>query len=429
MSRPNSRAFAGLFALTAINLLNFADRYVVGGVQELIKHDTTFQGGMRDAAGHLTDTSLGALTTAFIVVYMLASPITGMLGDRVPRKFLIAGGVFIWSLATIASGLAESYSTLLVARAFIGIGEAGYATVAPSLISDLFQKDWRGKALGIFYSVMPLGAAAGFGIGATVGVHYGWRHAFFVAGIPGIALALFSLFLSEPVRGCNDAPSERGPALSVKESWLALARNPVYLCNTIGQTLMTFAVGGLANWMPSFMSRNVGIPPDKAGQYFGALTALAGISGTLIGTWLGEVYAPKRRHGYFFISGLGLVIAVPCILTMAAGLGQAVTLTATFCALFFILLNTAPLGTSLVNSVPATMRATATSANILAIHLLGDAISPPIIGAISDGTGSLAVAVGANAIPVLLGGLVLLWGARSLKDPSQLDDGAPARAA
>jgi predicted MFS family arabinose efflux permease len=334
--------------------------------------------------------------------------VTGWLGDRMPRRFLIFGGVLIWSLATVASGLAPTFGLLLVARAFIGAGEAGYATVAPGLIADLFPADWRNRAMGVFNVVIPLGAAAGFGIGATVGQHYGWRTAFFVAGVPGLMLAVMALFLTEPERGAHDAPEQRGHALPGLESFKALFRNRAFLVNTSGQVLMTFTVGGLANWMPSFLTRYTGLSTGDAGIYFGVVTAVAGLLGTIAGTLTGEWAQRRSKRGYLLASGASLMLAAPFILIIASAPGLWGTLGAAFGALFFVLFTTAPLYTALLNAVPATMRSSAVAANILAIHILGDAISPPIIGAISDTTHSLAMAVGTNAIPVLLGGFVLL---------------------
>ncbi|MFN7134664.1 MAG: spinster family MFS transporter, partial [Myxococcales bacterium] len=385
-SGPSQGALAGLLTLTAINFLNYADRYVVGGAQELIKHDPGFLGGERGDDGALSDASLGFLTTAFVVVYMIASPFTGALGDRIKRKYLVAGGVLVWSLATIGSGLAPNYTWLLVARGLIGVGEAGYATVAPSLMSDWFSKDWRGKVFGLFYVMMPLGAAAGFLIGGAVGQAYGWRSAFFVAGAPGLLLGLGSLLLKEPVRGAHDEPELQGERLSLLDTLVSLVRNRAYVVNTVGITLMTFAVGGLAIFMPSFLVRSVGMSQAAAGTSFGAITAGAGIAGTLAGTWLGELAQKRMQNGYFLVSGVGLLAAVPFILLTSAGLGVPLTLGAVFLALFFVLLNTAPLNTALVNCVPATTRSMAVAVNILAIHVLGDAISPPIIGKISDAT-------------------------------------------
>jgi predicted MFS family arabinose efflux permease len=413
-SRSNAtraRPFAALAALTAINLLNYADRYVLSGVQELLKRDTSFVGGPRDAAGLLTDTSLGVLATAFMVVYMLVSPFTGYLGDRVRRKYLISTSVLLWSLATMASGLAPDYPSLLVARACIGIGEAGYAAVSPSILSDLFSQDRRGKAIGVFYAAIPLGAAMGFTVGGSVGAAMGWRSAFFVAGLPGLALALVALLLPEPKRGQSDRAELRGSPLGPLATLRSLVRNREFLVATAGMTLMTFSVGGLANWMPSFLARFTGLSPGQAGTSMGALTAVAGLSATLIGTWLGEIAVRRHRGGYLLVSGAGLVAAVPFVLLAAAHPGPSLTLAAVFAALFLALLNTGPLNTAVVNAVPASMRSSAVALSILAIHLFGDALSPTAVGRLSDACGSLAVALAANGAPLLLGGALLLMGA------------------
>jgi len=410
MARP--RATAGLLLLCGINLVNFADRYVVGGVQELIKRDPGLPGGMRDALGHLDDASLGALTTVFVLVFMLASPFTGWLGDRISRKALVFGGVLVWSLATLGSGLAQSFGTLLLARAFIGAGEAGYATVAPSLIADLYPESSRGKAMGGYNAVMPLGAALGFAVGGTIGALYSWRAAFLVAGVPGLALAAAFLFLPEPERGRFDAAEVKRSALGPRATLAALVRNRDFVINTAGQVLFTFTIGGLANWMPSFLVRSVGLGQAQAGQDFGILLATAGILGTIAGTAAGEWAQRRHPRGYFRISGWSLLAAAPCIALLATAPGVKATLCITFVALFLVFCNGAPLYTALMNCVPPGLRSSTVAFNLLAIHLLGDAISPPIVGAISDASGSLALAVGLCAVPVLLAGAVLLRGAR-----------------
>ncbi len=397
--------------LTAINLLNYADRYLIGGLQELLKGDPTFLGGPRDASGLLQDAGLGALTTAFFVVYMLASPFTGYLGDRISRKHLIAAGVALWSIATVASGMARTYSELLAARALIGVGEATYAVVAPSLIADLFRVERRGRAMGVFYSAIPLGAAIGFAVGGAIGQHYGWRSAFYVAGLPGLLLAVAILFFNEPRRGATDTPAAPEPARAPRRAATplgALARNRYYLTVTVGMTLMTFAIGGLANWMPAFLHRAAGLTPAEAGPLFGALTAIAGLLGTGLGTWLGEVATRRHRHGYLLVSGAGLLLAACATLPLALAQGRAAILALSFAALLLAMLNTGPLNTALVNSLPASMRATGVALNIFAIHAFGDAASPTLIGLLSDWSGSLSLAVGANALPLLVGGAVLV---------------------
>lgn len=407
------RAGAALALLATINLLNFADRYVLGGVQELLKRDPGFSGGARDALGQLTDASLGTLTTMFVVVFMLASPITGWLGDRLPRKYLVAGGVLVWSAATLASGLAHSFGALLVARAFIGAGEAGYATVAPSLLADLYPVEQRGKALGLYNLVMPLGAAMGFALGGALGAAFSWRAAFLVSGVPGVLLAAMYLALPEPQRGIHDAADQRGSALGPVATLAALSRNRDFLINTGGQVLLTFTIGGLANWMPSFYARALGMGQAQAGTWFGALTAAAGILGTIAGTAAGEWAQRRHARGYFWVSGASLLASAPVVLLLSRAPGVAGTLAVTFAALFLVLFNGAPLYTALVNGVPASLRASAVAANLLAIHVLGDAISPPMLGALSDASGSLSVSVAACALPLALGGAVLLWGART----------------
>src|SRR5262249_27319232 len=193
VAKASPRAAFGLSVLSLINFFNYLDRYIVAGVIPLV-----------EAEFRIDHQQAGLLGSIFMIVYMIASPVGGYLGDRVARRLVIAGGVFIWSLATIGSGLAASFGMLLIARAFIGIGEAGYGTVAPALISDLFPRDLRTRMLSFFYVALPVGAAAGFAVGGWVGEHYSWHMAFFVGGVPGIALAILALLLPEPKRGATE---------------------------------------------------------------------------------------------------------------------------------------------------------------------------------------------------------------------------------
>ncbi|MHB8878501.1 MAG: MFS transporter, partial [Myxococcaceae bacterium] len=181
------RAVFALSVLSIVNLFNYFDRYLMPAV--LPKVEASFELGHDEA---------GLLGTMFMTVYMCASPLGGYLGDRVPRRFLIAGSVFLWSLATAASGLAGSFAALLIARAVTGIGEAGYGTVAPAMISDLFPRQVRTRVLSFFYAAIPIGAGAGFLVGGAVAEHYSWNAAFYIGGAPGILLAVLALYLCEP---------------------------------------------------------------------------------------------------------------------------------------------------------------------------------------------------------------------------------------
>jgi len=392
----------GLSVLSLINFFNYLDRYIVAGVVPLV-----------EAEFRIDHQQAGLLASIFMIVYMLASPIGGYLGDRVARRYVIAGGVFIWSLATIGSGVAASFGILLIARAFIGIGEAGYGTVAPALISDLFPRSLRTRMLSFFYVALPVGAAAGFAVGGWVGEHYSWHMAFFVGGVPGIALAMLALLLPEPKRGATEevAGPEKVPfVVGIK----ALANNGTFWIVTAGLTLMTFSIGGLANWMPSFLNLERGIPLGKASVIFGAITAAAGAAGTLAGGVLGDWVERRRANGGIWISGLGLALAAPIIFAVARMRDPTMIFAVTFVAQFLIFLNTGPLNAAIVNCVVPAFRAFAMGINVLLFHLLGDALSPTVIGAIAKRF-SLEVAIEVNAMPVLIGGLILLLGARRLR--------------
>lgn len=393
-------AWFGLGVLTFINLMNYLDRYIVAGVMPKILNEF----GLSKDQG-------GLLGTVFIIVYMLVSPVAGILGDRVPRRFIIAAGVFLWSLATVFSGLATTFALLLIARAVIGIGEAGYGTVAPAVISDLFRKDLRTRMLSFFYVAIPVGAAAGYALGGWLGEVYSWRVAFFVGGAPGILLAVATLFMPEPERGAMDTEEDK-VKVPFAVGFKALSRNVIFWPTTVGYTLMTFSIGGLSYWMPSFLELERKLDPSTAGFMFGAVTAVAGLTGTVAGGLLGDWADRRRAGGGLLLSGFGLMTAAPLMYFAANAEGQAAIFALIFGAQFMIFLNSGPINAAIVNCVPAAFRAFAMGLNVLFIHLLGDAISPPLIGLAGD-VYSLEAAIEINAIPVLLGGLALLVAART----------------
>ncbi|PZR11419.1 MAG: MFS transporter [Archangium gephyra] len=399
-----SRAAFGLGVLTLINFLNYTDRYILAGVMKKVQDHF-----------HLTDTDGGLLATTFMVVYLIASPVGGFLGDRLPRHFLIAGAVLVWSLATIASGLASSFVLLIIARAATGVGEAGYGTIAPSFISDLFKPERRSRMLAIFYTAMPLGAAAGFILGGFVGDKHGWQAAFFVGGAPGIVLGLMCFFIPEPQRGGMEAAHvEKIPFMvGLKE----LFTNGRFWVVTAGLTLMTFSIGGLSNWMPKFLESERGFSGTDAGLYLGATTVVGGLLGTLAGGFLGDRIEKRMPGGGVLMSGFGLSFAAPMMLVAVHAESKSLLLGSLLLAQFFIFLNNGPLNAAIVNVVSPGFRAFAFSISTMTLHLLGDAASPAIIGWISDtskkaGGPGLATAIQINALPVLIGGLVLLAGAR-----------------
>src|SRR5262249_44061102 len=204
---PPAARFA-VVVLAAMNLLNYVDRYVPSAVKDLFKGDLGF-----------TDLQTSLPFTAFTIVYMLTSPVFGGLADRGSRKLLIAAGVAMWSLATASAALATGFTSFLIARALVGVGEAAYATISPSLLSDFFPPDRRNRVLTIFYAAIPVGAALGFVLGGVLGHAYGWRAAFLACGLPGLLAAGLALLIKEPERGRFDVGS-----VTAAPSWPAALR-------------------------------------------------------------------------------------------------------------------------------------------------------------------------------------------------------------
>ncbi len=399
-------ALALLLVLTVINFLNYLDRYVLSAVLEGIRGDLGFDDGQG-----------GLLGSVFMIVYTVAAPLGGAIGDRYNRNRIAAVGVALWSLATIGSGFAQSYESLLTMRALIGIGEAGYATVAPSIIADVFRPSERGRKLAIFYLAIPMGSALGYLIGGAVGEAYGWRAAFYVAGTPGLVFAALAYFLPHPERGAMDE-GESEPDMPFMEGVRRIFRTPAWRINTVGTTLMTFAMGGIAFWMPTYLIREQGMDEGAGNMIFGGITVVAGLLATLIGGTLGDRAFAKRQGGYFSVSGMGLLLGAPFALAMPFMPNTTAVFACAFVAEFLLFLNTGPLNAALVACVPASLRARAFAVNVFFIHILGDALSPTLMGEVSERRG-LPFAIALTSIPIALGGLALIRGAKRVDRMSE----------
>jgi MFS family permease len=486
---PPARGLPGartaLALLLAINLFNYLDRYILAAV--LPKVGETFGVGKRDQ---------GLSASMFLVTYTVIAPLFGWLGDRWSRWKLIAIGVILWSLASGGTGLATSFGLLLFTRALIGVGEGAYGPVAPSLISDLFPVDRRGGVMAWFYMAIPVGSALGYVLGGHVAENYGWRWAFYVVVPPGILLGILALLMRDPPRGAADKVESHVPKA---RDVAVLLDIPSYVLNTLAMTCMTFAFGGVAVFMPTYLyereatyvltpaayagmqhPKDIGVPPvpdalqnrlrpldgkefrsiepfraalsevlsfdelqawrgqiteaardpehsatlDAVTGPFGMILAVAGLGATLSGGYLGDWLRKKIRGAYFAVSGVGMLIGLPMFLlalTTPLPLGWLFV----FLAVFFLFFNTGPSNTALANVAPPSLRASAFALNILAIHMFGDVISPPIVGWIDD-RASLHMGLLILAGPIALSGFFWLWGTRYLDHDTEL---APTRVA
>ena len=392
---PQRTAALALFLLTALNLFNYVDRYILFGVQPLIQKEFA-----------ANDARMGLLTTVFFFVYMFVAPLTGWMGDHFPRKPLIIAGALLWSIATLFTAWVHDYETLLIRHAIVGIGEATFSIFAPALLADFYPEADRNRILSIFYVTIPLGGALGYLTGGVLGQHYGWRTPFFIAALPGALIALGFLFVREPQRGSADslAPSLNRTTLS------GLIRNPAFWCATLGLAMWTFAVGGISTWYPTFLVRFGSMSVAQAGTVAGALTVVCGLLGTIIGGWVAQRWQRRNHRALYLLSAWGSILAIPFAAAVFFG-RPSFFIAGAFLAEFFLFLGTGPLNAAIVNSVAAPIRATAISVNLFVIHSLGDAFSPHLIGRISDAT-NLRIGLGVTLITLAASGAILFRGAR-----------------
>ena len=406
-STPRRIATTALVLLTIVNLLNYIDRYVVPAVFESLKRSDL----------HPTDAQLGWLMSGFLLVYTLAAPVFGRLGDTGRRPRALAAGVALWSAATALGGVAWSYLSLLAARAMVGVGEAAYGTIGPSLLADHFPPKSRGRALAVFFTAIPVGAALGFMIGGFVDHHWGWRRAFFVAGIPGLLLAALVARLHEPPRGASDAgagDASRTPPWAARPALEALWANRAYRLTVLGYAAYTFALGGIATWMAPFLERVRGLPGNVATVRFGGIVVLTGLVGTFAGGWLGDALLTRTRQAYLWLSGIATLLAAPLFYLALASTAPAVYWSAMVGAELLMFCSTGPINTVIVNVVPAGIRASAMALSVFAIHAFGDVPSPALVGVISDRS-SLGLAVLILPAAALVGGTLWTYAAATTR--------------
>src|SRR5208283_245857 len=289
-----------LFILTGLNLLNYLDRYVLSAVLTPLQKDLA-----------INDEQAGRLVTAFMLGYFVTAPVFGWLGDRWSRKWLIAAGIFVWSLGTILTGFAATFAAMIAFRVLVGLGEASYATISPSLISDSYAPAKRNNALTIFYVAIPVGAALGTIIGGLIAAKWGWRHAFIWAGAPGLLLALVLLPFAELKRGQAEGKTTEAAKRPSVRDIANLFRIPEYVLVVLGYTAYTFALGAFGYWGPTFLHRTHGVAVDQAAEFFGAVLVIAGLAGTMIGGFAATAWQKRNRAGYAWTLGLSVLIAVP----------------------------------------------------------------------------------------------------------------------
>lgn len=365
--------------LFCMNLFDYMDRYIYAAVIHRVEGEFK-----------IDNETAGWGAAVFLISYTLISPLMGYAADRTRRARLLGLGVGVWSLATVGTGLAGSFGHVLVARAFLGIGEATYGVIAPTLLMDLYSRERRSRVMSAFYLAMPIGAALGLMLGAQIAAMTGsWRAPFFLVGAPGFLVALTAFWIPEPVRGTSEGletdrlkAHERSRPTSA--DYKDMLVNSSYTYSVFGMAAYTFAIGGLSIWMPKFLSATRGVPEVKANFYLGGATALAAILGMTFGGRLADSMSRTNPRALFIVPGLAMLIAIPF---MAVGLLSSSLIWiygGIFMAEFFMFMNTGPCNAIIANVTLPNMRGVAYAVAVFAIHVLGDIWSPVLIGKVAD---------------------------------------------
>jgi len=389
-------ATVALVLLTSMNFVNYLDRYILPAVQEQVKGEF-----------HITDAQIGSLTLWFFVAYVLSSPITGFLGDRFPRKPMIVIAALGIAAMNFLTASVHSYMSLNVRHAALGVVEASFGIFAPALLADFYAEDRRNGVMTVFNIAIPVGAAMGYLVGGDIAAHHGWRMAFIASAVPGALIGLLILFLmKEPARrtGAHEkAKADKGTVIS-------LLTNKAYLGAILGYAAVTFSLGGISWWMPSFLQRVDGRSIETAGTIMGGITVVCGLGGTICGGVLAQWWSKKTGKALYYVPALSAALAAPPALLCFFG-PKSVTLPALGVAVFLIFLGTGPVNAATLNAVPSNLRATAMAGQLFAIHVFGDAFSPKLIGIVSDHS-NLRLGLGLTLVTMVIAAVIFFIGAR-----------------
>jgi predicted MFS family arabinose efflux permease len=303
LAKAATGAKYALFLLFAINLLNFFDRQLLGALGEPVRHEF-----------HLSDTALGFLGTIVTIIYAFVGLPLGALSDRWSRNKLIALGTAFWSVLTAATGFAQNYAQIFIARLGVGIGEATCAPAGQSLIGDLFPPHQRAKAMGVFMLGLPAGIFLAYISAGAIATKYGWRAAFWFACIPGIILAVMALRIPEPVRGALD-PGRVVTTVknAVKSPFATVLGLPTMWWIIMSGIFHNFNMYAINSFNTPFLQRFHEMSLLNASYVSSISVGAVGAIGLLGGGWLADKMSAKRRNARLLVSAGAMAIAAPCI--------------------------------------------------------------------------------------------------------------------
>jgi MFS family permease len=396
-----SRVFPAVVFLLTFGLLlsDYMSRQVLSAVFPFLKVEWA-----------LTDTQLGAMTSVVaLTVGLLAVPLS-LLGDRFGRSKAIIAMATLWSLATLGSAVATNYEQMMLARFFIGLGEAAYGSVGLAVVLMVFSPTKRASLTGAFMAGGSFGSVLGVLLGGILAVQFGWRWSFAVMAILGLVLvALYALLVSDKKLARNQHPGNvpaRASATTTRAKLRTLVSTPSVICAYLGSGLQLFIVGALFAWMPSYLGRTYALPADKAGIAAAGFITLMGIGMIVCGMITDRIsrVSPINKWTSALVYASVSTVLLLIGFSLAPGSAQLALIAV---GAFFAAGTTGPAGAMVANLTPASIRATAFGTYTLFNNLLGLAAGPLIVGALADRMGldnalQLAPLVSVLAIIALL---------------------------
>jgi MFS transporter, Spinster family, sphingosine-1-phosphate transporter len=376
-----------IYLLAGLNILNFADRYILSAVAPSIQRDLGF-----------TDGQLGMIGTAFLWGFVLASPFVGTLMRRFSPQLVLAFAVISWSAATAATGVVRLLFAMVALRAIIGIGQAIFSTASPPLIDSIASKSWKAKALSFYYAGVPIGIALGFIAGGFMDMTIGWEMSFIIAGIIGIPVAL--LLHRYPIKIKHKKHS--------KHQILALTKHPKFIITVIGHILQGFTLAGFAFWAPIYFSRQLNYPSAEGSIIFGIIFITTGFTGTLLGGWLVGRFAKNQDRASLLKMTTYLMLPASMLAFCAIAATTALWFFITMAFVQLLLFATyTPFAIAFFQTVPKELKETASGVNTFLTRLLGDMLGIWLIGALSVFLGSLSLAM--YILPFMLVLATVIW--------------------
>lgn len=386
-SRSYRRYALGI--LLVVYIVNFTDRQILAILMEPIKRDL-----------NLSDTALGFLSgIAFAAFYATLGIPIAKIADRGSRRNVIAICLVLWSGMTALCGLAQTYWQLVLARVGTAVGEAGGSPPAHSLISDYFPPEERGRALAIYSLGIPIGILVGFLIGGWISQWIGWRAAFFVVGLPGLALAVaLRLTLREPPRGQSEfapAPERAEDIPSLGAVIGLMARSPAYRHLMLATALFAFAAYGVVQWMPSYLIRSYHLGPGQTATALALIIGGVGGLGMFCGGVLADRLGRRDRRWYVWVPGLAMLASAPLGIGIYGASSSAAALTFLILPMFLTNMWAGPTLSMIQGLSPLRSRAMASAITFFVINIIGLGGGPQAVGLLSDW---LKPAVGAESV-------------------------------